>query len=216
MNRLALDRLRKSPFRLLVEGPDDQHTITNLLKQHGVNYDALPEGAPYVESCDGWTRVLEAMPVAVKTYNRLGVVLDRDFPPENRWHSVRDLLRKQAIAVPDDLPLEGLVVAGTRPNSTVGVWLMPDNQSEGMLEHFLDRLIPQDALWDHALDATQEARTKAAPFRHEIKARVHTWLAWQEPPGQPFGVAITARCFQAAAPEALLFVDWFRRTFPES
>ena len=214
MTASDLARLRVSRYRLLVEGLDDQHALVGLLRQHGVNYDSPPPGTPYVDPCGGWTRVLEAIPVAVKNYDRLGIILDRDFQEENRWQSVRDSLRKQNIVVPNDLPPTGLVVVGTRPNSTIGVWLMPDNHSEGMLEHFLDRLIPQDALWDHAQAAAQEAKARFAPFRHEIKARIHTWLAWQEPPGQPFGVAMTAKCFQADAPEALLFVDWFKKTFP--
>ena len=93
---------------------------------------------------------------------------------------------------------------------------MPNNQEEGMLEHFLQRLIPDDdRCWPHAVEAKQRASELDAPFIHAIKAQLHTWLAWREPPGQPFGTAITAGCFATDTPEALSFVDWFRRAFPE-
>jgi hypothetical protein len=45
------------------------------------------------------------------------------------------------------------------------------------------------------------------------KAQIHTWLAWQEEPGQPFGIAVTARYLDADAPHAQKLVDWVRRLF---
>jgi hypothetical protein len=51
------------------------------------------------------------------------------------------------------------------------------------------------------------------PDKLFIKARIHTWLAWQENPGLPFGTAITARYFGADSQEALKFVNWFNLLF---
>lgn len=93
---------------------------------------------------------------------------------------------------------------------------MPNNRSLGMLEDFLSMLIaPADPTWDYANDATNHARTLGAPVStiHHAKAVIHTWLSWREEPGKPFGIAITARYFQHDTPEALAFVDWFRRLF---
>ena len=94
---------------------------------------------------------------------------------------------------------------------------MPDNEEPGILENFLEKLISgDDPCWSHAHEATVRAGEIGAPFQNYIKARLHTWLAWREPPGQPFGTAMTARCFQSDTDDALRFVDWFRRIFPES
>jgi hypothetical protein len=47
----------------------------------------------------------------------------------------------------------------------------------------------------------------------EAKARLHTWLAWQEEPGKPIGQAITKRFLDPEATEAQAFLDWLRRLF---
>ena len=98
----------------------------------------------------------------------------------------------------------------------VGVWLMPDNKVPGIVENFVSFLIPDaDApLWQRAKDCVdgipEEQRhfsTLALP-----KAQIHTWLAWQEDPGQQFGIAMTAS-LDANASHAVNLVDWVKRVF---
>jgi hypothetical protein len=48
---------------------------------------------------------------------------------------------------------------------------------------------------------------------HESKARIHTWLAWQEEPGKPVGQAITARYLDANMPHVRQLLDWIRELF---
>jgi len=45
------------------------------------------------------------------------------------------------------------------------------------------------------------------------KSTLHTWLAWQETPGLPFGTALRAEFFRHDTEDALRFVAWFRRLF---
>lgn len=45
------------------------------------------------------------------------------------------------------------------------------------------------------------------------QAVLHPWLAWQQRPGLPHGLAITSRYFRHDSPVALIFVEWFRRVF---
>ena len=80
----------------------------------------------------------------------------------------------------------------------VGIWLMPDNQIPGMLENFLSFLVPlNDPLWSFAEDVLEQVIKQDCRFPevHKIKARVHTWLAWQKEPGKPLGQAITKQYF---------------------
>lgn len=42
---------------------------------------------------------------------------------------------------------------------------------------------------------------------------MHAWLAWQEEPGKPFGIALKAGYFDHQSPAADRFVDWFMQTF---
>lgn len=206
---------------LLVEGRDDLYAIANLMIQHGVDFEHRPAGVPDIKDCDSYAGVLEAIPMSAKTYDRLGIMLDADFPPTNRWASIRDRLRSHPLnlVVPDDLPPDGLVIAGWRPNSLIGVWLMPDNIEPGMLVDFLGNLIPQnDQCWPYTDEVVDTAKAKGAAFglTHKSKARIHSWLAWQEPPGRPFGTAITAHLLLSGSPLALRFARWFARVFPES
>lgn len=94
---------------------------------------------------------------------------------------------------------------------------MPDKATPGTLENFVSWLVPDgDPCWEHADTTTVEARRLGASctaWRDHLKSQLHTWLAWQEVPGNPFGTALKARTFRHDSDVALRFVDWFRRLF---
>ncbi len=46
-----------------------------------------------------------------------------------------------------------------------------------------------------------------------MKARLHTWLSWQEEPGTPMGHAITKEYMSANAKHALNLIKLFRNVF---
>ena len=80
------------------------------------------------------------------------------------------------------------------PKSRIGVWLMPNNQTRGMLETFLQELIPETraGLLNYAQSVTDTAKEDyQAPFKpvHQDKVVVYTFLAWMDEPGRPFGVS---------------------------
>jgi hypothetical protein len=111
------------------------------------------------------------------------------------------------------MPLGGLVATG-KDGLRFGVWLMPDNKSSGSLESFLQYLVPaaSSKVWDFAKSSTHNAKVNAAaPYRaaHLDKANIHTWLSWQDPPGESFGIAITRHILNPQCPEAKTFATWF-------
>lgn len=207
--------------RMLVEGPDDKWSLISLLKRdladRGQSWDELA-WRPDVQDQGGLQGVLDILEVSAKSYPRLGVVVDADEELAARWMAVRDRLRRAGVQVPDKPVPDGFVGPGLLPDSKVGVWLMPDNQLPGTLEDLLAVLVPpEDPCWDLAGASVQAAvsRTKSArnPAWHS-KARIHTWLAWQDRPGQPLGQAITASVLREVAhPGAAAFVQWFERVF---
>ncbi|MCX7420192.1 MAG: hypothetical protein NT013_11720 [Planctomycetia bacterium] len=89
--------------------------------------------------------------------------------------------------LPEEPPTDGFVSSPNESKITLGIWIMPDNQSHGMLETLLMFLVPEDK--DPLLKFAETARDKAkelgASFKkvHEDKAKIHTWLAWQDEPG---------------------------------
>ena len=72
---------------------------------------------------------------------------------------------------------------------------MPDNRSPGKLEDFARRLVRSgdEGLWDYAGQAASGSSSQGAKFapKDQVKAHVHTFLAWQDVPGVPMGLAIT-------------------------
>ena len=93
---------------------------------------------------------------------------------------------------------------------------MPNNQFPGMLEDFIQFLVPAgDPLWARAADCLERIpeQDQRFPKEHQGKAHIHTWLAWQEEPGTPLGLAITKRYLDADAPHAQQLMGWIRRLF---
>ena len=97
---------------------------------------------------------------------------------------------------------------------------MPDCRGGGMIETLLGDMVPtagSDAeLWNYAATACRTARRKQAPFKkaHGDKARLHTWLAWQDEPGKRLDEAILHGKLDVRSDAARGFVTWFERLFP--
>jgi hypothetical protein len=206
--------------RLHVEGIDDKHTIIHLLIRHGIDYDTKPWPIqfPSVETVESVERLLEGMEVAIRLSSgrSIGFVLDADSPLENRWSAVRNRLVEAGVEAPAHPPLEGFIGESKDFRSRVGIWLMPDNQFDGKIEHFLEGLVPEeDVLLPHARTATKGAKQLGAKFSEadRIKAVVHAWLAWQEEPGLPYGTAVRAKFFTHDSAAALAFVKWFKTLY---
>jgi len=127
---------------------------------------------------------------------------------QTRWSQIRGRLASAGISLPEKPKHDGTIVDGARPGVRFGVWVMPDNSLGGMLEDFLGHLVPEgDPCWAYADAAVVEARRLGASHvaaRHS-KARIHTWLAWQEQPGLPFGTALFAHVLKHDSPIALAF-----------
>jgi hypothetical protein len=173
---------------LHVEGQDDEHSIGQLLIRHGI------VDFPAFKKSGGVEKLLEGINTGVKlsTSRAVGFVLDADAPLQDRWQSVRDRLAQVGVVAPDAPAPAGFIGTSTTYQSKVGVWLMPDNQQDGKLETFLQTLIASnDLLIPHASSTTDTAKQLGAKFTDpdRIKAVIHAWLAWQEEPGKPFGLA---------------------------
>lgn len=91
---------------------------------------------------------------------------------------------------------------------------MPDNAQGGMLEDFLLRLIPRtDVLLAHAQQTVATLPEQRFAAAHRAKAEIHTWLAWQEHPGTPLGLALRRRYLDADHALAQRFHDWLVALF---
>lgn len=207
---------KNSRLQLLVEGSDDAHSVIHLMSRHGYDWDDVRIDRPYVRPLGNDHELLEAVPVAVKAsqYERIGVVIDTDANLARRWEQIRTRVAGLA-ALPSQPDPDGTIVHGPR-GSRVGVWLMPDNSSPGNLENFLMGLVPlDDPTWSYAGEVVVEAQSRGAGYKKKDrgKSTLHTWLAWQEEPGLPFGTALKAEFFLHDSEVARRFVHWFQRLF---
>ena len=182
----------------------------------------VPESFDVIE-CESVENVLKAFEVRLKIADnnqRIGIVVDADVNLKSRWDSIVSILKKtgkydcEAI----ELPQDGLILEPTdNTYPKVGIWLMPDNNQNGMLEDFMAALAtPDDALMKKSEDVLTELETEGIQKYktvHRSKAKIHTYLAWQDAPGRPMGQAITANILNADSELAVKFAEWLKELF---
>lgn len=152
--------------------------------------------------------------------SNIGIIVDaNDKGAEARWQKIRNVLSQRFL--PESLSKadlqRGAKIIFEENMPKIGVWVMPNNQNIGYLENFLADLIPtNDRLWERTksviFDLEKGKIQKYSPPK-KAKAQIHTWLAWQEAPGKPFGQAIESGYFDLKKTEVEVFLKWFADTF---
>lgn len=140
------------------------------------------------------------------------VVIDADTDPNSRWQSLRAIALGMGYSADAEPAPAGSVFPPPAGLPSLGIWMMPDNRGSGMLEDFVALMIPAgDRVWNHA-----QKSTEALPERRfrEIdlpKAKIHSWLAWQNDPGMLMGQAINRKALAPESEIARRFMDWIHR-----
>jgi len=205
----------KSTRVLLVEGPEDREVLYHLCNYHSINNKVLFE----VETKEGYERLRDDLTVRPQTgATVIGAIVDADVDPVARWDSLRAALFEAGYRdLPTDPSDEGTIIPGSGELPPVGIWLMPNNRLAGILEDFISFLIREDdVLLERAESCIENIPSEHRRFRdsYRSKAMIHTWLAWQEEPGTPLGMAVTKRYLNANHALAMQFLQWLTRLFP--
>ncbi len=205
-----------SPNEILVEGSNDEHVIRNLCKVHALSANFRVRVPDHGGGID---KLLAVLPVVLKSSDlrALAIVVDADQDVQARWDALRSRLHKGGYhSAPAHLVPDGWI-SSEEELFKVGAWIMPDNSSTGMLEDFVTHLVPEnDPLLPEATSVLQNLEGRGLnryPILHHPKALIHTWLSWQEKPGMPMGLAITARVLDHDQTIANDFVQWIQRLF---
>ena len=212
---------------LLVEGKDDLHVIGHLLNQHEIScieakINVIDDTKSiYIKETQGIDSLLNTLSILLDDgdLNYLAVILDADTNIQARWQSVVHILEKSGQAeLPKQPEQNGTVLSLEQAgrNLTVGIWLMPNNKISGILEDFIQFLVPKgNRLLSYAKDCVHKIPIEdiCFPLERKSKAEIHTWLAWQREPGKPLGIAIRSRYLDTQAKEGKILVNWIRRVF---
>lgn len=207
---------------LLVEGKNDLHVVAHLWKSH----ELLERHFEIIE-CGSDNKLLDRLKELLSASEefrpeKLGVVLDADSQVASvRLDAIKNILTIGSHSSyanympPDCLNDKGIIISGAGKYPDIGIWVMPDNLSRGMLEDFLAKLAPEDAM-DFAKQCVNNAKDSGfSTYKevHQSKAEIHTYLAWQDEPGNPLGTSIAANALNAELPEATKFVEFLKTLF---
>jgi uncharacterized protein DUF3226 len=200
--------------RLLVEGSDDANVCYHLLTRHRIN---VVETIKIVDK-KGVDELLATLDVELLTSKarNIGIIVDADENQIDRWKSLVDILIESGYQEVPNAPTWSGTIIREQNKPSVGIWLMPDNELPGMLEHFCSFLVPtEDSLWKFADEVVKRVIEidRRFPPNHIMKAHIHTWLAWQREPGKPMGQAITKRYLDHTSPYAQQFIAWICQLF---
>jgi hypothetical protein len=212
--------LRVNPNQLVVEGHEDKFAIANLLSRWVHWGDTEVEWPAKIFPAGGIDLILDRDRISSRLKSsglqRLGFVLDADADCDSRWQSIRNSVREHYADFPESLDPNGSIYVAD-DGLRIGVWIMPDNRSAGMLETLLKHLVPSDGikLSEYARESALKAREMGARYKeiHFDKSILHTWLAWNDPPGVSLGHAVLQSMLDGDNVLASSFVSWFKALY---
>jgi hypothetical protein len=205
---------------MIVEGWDDLHSVVSLMRAYVEWPREEPRWPVHIHMGNGAEDILSdgVIPTYLKAskIKTFGIMLDADEKAHGRYASVRNICKESFPTLPADLSGEGVVVENDE-KLRLGVWIMPDNSSNGSTETFLRCLVPEKslALWNHAESSVKRAEELGAVFTKNNwdKACLNTWLAWQDPPDQTPGLALRKKILDPHCETAASFIAWFKKLY---
>ena len=200
-------------FAILVEGEDDKYFLASIINRK-------PDPNLRVPICahTGYSDVLKAFPLEIKVSGRkaLRIILDANDDLMKRWLAVHQALNSVVDTnIPRKPKIGGTIINPSKPYPRIGIWLMPDNKSNGELEDFVINLMPtDDAVWPRAQTYINAIPTNIRKFKESKKRRaeLYAWLATQELSGR-IGYAIKQGDLDIEGNLTQQFVIWLKSLF---
>ncbi|MDM5179365.1 hypothetical protein PO883_19420 [Massilia sp. DJPM01] len=212
---------------LVVEGKSDEAFYTELCSSLAIKASikvAPPKAlGGRANNKEGVFSLLPSMlnQLADGSLARLALVVDADFASEHGLGFVRTYERVTNIVShfgfsPIRRPnINGLLFQNSDGLHDIGLWIMPNNRDEGMLEHWIKAsIVPgetqlmQDV--EKIIDKLAAPKFKAL---HQIKAEVATWLALQEFPGRGMESAVKEKLLDETSLPFLQLVSWIKHIY---
>ncbi|QLO16959.1 hypothetical protein HV183_26570 (plasmid) [Citrobacter freundii] len=189
---------------LLVEGSNDKAFFERVCKKHGLNYtvqvsnpvDFVPSSQGGFNSKQGvinsLTTLLPLLEDEDSSINKIAIILDADITGSNNggFSSTISQIEVKAGEFKYNNHSHcnpGVELKHSDKNMhSLGVWIMPDNKSDGAIEHWIkDKIIESERkLFEHACDIVSKLPVTKFSDSSIAKAELATWLSWQNQPGR--------------------------------
>ncbi len=210
---------------LLVEGKGDQEFFQKLCEKidlsvevkvntpqdHGAERNGKPAALKLLDT-------LMAQ-LADGRITHLAMVVDADYVEDNWGYEItfQSVVKKIQLHgyIDSSSQLPGLCFPHPDGFNPFGLWIMPDNRSEGMLEDWLVKAAKEEEryLLDHAVTTVGKLTTPKFKPIHTRKAEVATWLAWQKTPGAGLDSVIWQDLMNMRAIPVEHIIQWLRRIY---
>ena len=215
-------------FKLLVEGSDDQDFFKAYCELLGFgDVDVFPPKTLNVATGNGWSNLVTNLPLLLAQIRagdveKFGIILDADYPPDNnggfvqRFKFVTDKLADFGYVIPEQPSQKmGDIFGHSDGLPSIGLWIMPNHESSGMLEGFVESLVSDATQISLLTHAEHSIKTLPATLfnksLHLTKARVLTWRAWQKRPGVSLSKALQDGVLDRS--KSVNFENWLKQVF---
>lgn len=217
---------------LIVEGEADRGFFTEVCKESKLTVDVKvgaakdfggrrnSKQAVFNLLSNSILRQLDDADAAIK---RAAIVVDADSAADgglgfaSTLHRVSELLVSKGYSAAEALPSGGYQFQHPDGLMPFGLWIMPDNQNDGMLENWISQCVSADQqqLFSHAATTVSGLQNPLFSNTRRTKADVATWLAWQRKPGEGLYTCITNDLLDNNAALYSGLVTWLRTIFTE-
>jgi hypothetical protein len=223
-----------SSYVLLVEGEDDRGFFEQVCKSLQLN-PAIKVAPPkdyqadYEETLRNGKQaalnlledlLVELLDEAAPTQRLAIIIIDADYEQENGLGYQKTIEQISERVAEYDFSLVtnqtgGLSFKHNDGVAEFGLWIMPNNLHDGMLEDFIKTCVKinEQPLFDHSVQVVDDVPDKKFKSHHYSKAQVNTWLAWQKPPGHGLYYSVSDKLLDN---EHALFQDltqWLKQIF---
>lgn len=220
---------------LIVEGLSDKNFIQAFLDYEGldINLDVRVVTAPEIDADIRHTTkqgIFRAVETLIKQlndgrYTRIGILIDMDYQEDSRLPIKKQNLNQLSAALnphgfslkPQASDDKGLYFDNPDFDNPIGIWIMPNNDSEGYLESWIKSCI-QDKKANHFqhaeafVDSLGTTHFKASAI---TKAKIYTWLAIQPKPTQDLSRCLLPKynLLDTSSSNYKNFREWLITTF---
>lgn len=186
-------------YIILVEGKDDESFMTEILKQC---YQTQIITGITVKECGGKDQVfniLKSIIYGSENPDGIIIILDADINDiQNKMKKLNNALKGYIEEILSKKVQEKGLMTELNNGMTLGVWLMPDNIHDGMIEDFCKTLADQNAIKaaEQYVEGCIEKNLYKAKLTHKSKSIIYSYLAIQEKPCNRIGLAILQKKFK--------------------